>query len=181
MLKLKSKITIEILDYFFLNPDKKHNINQLADLLKIDPGNLFRKLEELETEGILVSTREGNQRQFSLNQKYPFLKELEKLYYSKHGFLSLLKEKIAELKNIQDAYIFGSFAKGKLGAESDIDLLLIGSHSPLEAKRTILPLQDRIKREINIVDLSPKELEKKKKNKDEFINNIFSNKLIKVF
>ncbi len=181
MLRLKSKITVKTLDYFFINRDKKHNINQLATILKVDPGNLFRKLRELEKEGLLSSEREGNQRQFGLNKKYPLLKEVEKLYYSQYGFAFLLRKAMADFKNLEEAYIFGSFAKNKLEPESDIDLLLVGHHSPIDAKRIILPLQNRIKREINIVDLTPEELKEKKKNKDEFIANIFSGELVKIY
>ncbi|MBU3964355.1 nucleotidyltransferase domain-containing protein [Patescibacteria group bacterium] len=181
MLKLGSEITIKLLDYYFLNPKKEHHINQLADVLKIDPGNLFRKLKELENEGVLVSEKEGNQRRFKLNKDYPFLAEFKKIYESKYGFLSLLKEKISKLKNLQEAYVFGSYANSQFGPESDIDILLIGNHSPISAKRIILPLQSRTKREINIIDLTPDDFVKRKNKKDELIENIFSGQVIKIF
>jgi len=180
MLKFGSEITIKLLDYYFLNPDKSHHINQLAEILNVDLGNLFRKLEELEKEGILVSDRKGNQRSFKLNKEYPFLKELKKIYGSKYGFIALLKEKLSKILNLKEAYIFGSYAKNNLEPESDIDILLIGKHSPIEAKRVILPLQDRIKREINIIDITPEAFSRKIKKKDEFISNIFSSQPVKI-
>ena len=64
--------------------------------------------------------------------------------------------------------------------ESDIDLLLIGSHSSFEAKRKLLPVQKNIGREINVVDISRAEFEEKKRGRDAFIENIFSTKLIKI-
>ncbi|MBU1046119.1 nucleotidyltransferase domain-containing protein [Patescibacteria group bacterium] len=181
MLKFGSEITIKILDYYFLNPEKEHHINQLADILKVDPGNLFRKLEELENEGVLISEREGNQRRFKINKDYPFLTELQKIYESKYGFLSFLKDRISKIKNLEEAYIFGSYAKNEFGHESDIDILLIGNHSPITAKREILPLQDRIKREINITDLTPDDFRRRKRKKDELIENIFTGQVIKIF
>jgi len=57
---------------------------------------------------------------------------------------------------------------------------LIGDHSPLEAKRTILPLQKVVGREINIIDISEKELKSRKKTNDDFIKDIFSKKIIKL-
>jgi predicted nucleotidyltransferase len=106
---------------------------------------------------------------------------LRKIYESEYGFISLLKEKISKLKNLKEAYIFGSYANNKFESESDIDILLVGDHSPLSAKRMILPLQSRIKREINIIDLTPSDFVKRKKKKDEFIENIFSGQVIKIF
>ncbi|MBU1180398.1 nucleotidyltransferase domain-containing protein [Patescibacteria group bacterium] len=180
MIKLGSKIAIKILGYYFLNPDKKHYVNELAGMLEADPGNLFRKLQELQAEGILVSFKQGNQKYFGLNKKYPLLKEIKKTYNVKYGLTGRLKEIASRIKNLKEAYIFGSYAKNSLQQESDIDILLIGGHSALEAKRKILPLQNEIKREINIIDLTPKEFNLRKRRKDEFIKNIFSNKIIKL-
>jgi DNA-binding transcriptional ArsR family regulator len=141
MFEYRSKITQKDLGYYFLNPERTHYINELADLLGVDPGNLFRKLKELEQEGILVSEMRGNQKYFSLNKKYPLLHELKKIYNAKYGVTNLLKEKIEKLKGLQSAWIFGSYAKDSFQQESDIDLLFIGNHSSLEAKRLILPLE----------------------------------------
>jgi len=181
MLGFRSKITIKVLNYYFLNPEKRHYVNELARILDVDPGNLFRKLKELEKEGILISETKGNQKYFSLNKKYPFLKELKKTFEAKYGFLNSIKEKLSKLKGLKEAFVFGSFAKNTLSPESDIDLLLIGEHSSLEAKKLILPLEKMIGREINIVDMTEKEFKKRKEKGDEFIKNIFSGKVIKIF
>jgi predicted nucleotidyltransferase len=180
MLEYRSQITKKVLGYYFLNPDRKHYINELADLLRIDPGNLFRKLKELEQEGVLVSEARGNQKYFSLNKKYPLLHELKKIYNAKYGVAELLKRSIAKLRGLKSAWIFGSYAKNSFQQESDIDLLFVGSHSSLEAKRLILPLKKDLGREINIVDMTEKDFESRKKKKDEFIKNIFSQKTIKI-
>lgn len=180
MLEYRSQITKKVLGYYFLNSDRKHYINELADLLSVDPGNLFRKLKELEREGILISETSGNQKYFSLNKKYPLLHEVKKIYNAKYGVASLLKKKISKLKGLKSAWIFGSYAQNSFQQESDIDLLLIGSHSSLEAKRLILPLEKDLGREINIIDMTEKDFESRKKKKDEFIKNIFSQKTIKI-
>jgi Fic family protein len=85
MLGFRSKVTIKILNYYFLNPQKSHYVNELARILIVDPANLFRKLKELEREGVLVSEMKGNQRYFSLNKNYPLLKELKKLLSCIYG------------------------------------------------------------------------------------------------
>lgn len=181
MFNFRSKITQKILGYYFLNPTKKHYINELAGILDVDPGNLFRKLKELETEGILISESKGNQKYFWLNKKYPLLKEIKRTYEAKYGIVNLFKKKLSQLNDIEEAYIFGSYANNSLQQESDIDILLIGNHSSLTAKRLILPLQEKIQREINIIDLTPAELALRQKQNDEFIKNIFSHKIIKIY
>ncbi|MCX6763196.1 MAG: nucleotidyltransferase domain-containing protein [Candidatus Moranbacteria bacterium] len=180
MTDFKSKITVSLLGYYFLNPEKRHYINELSGILLIDRGNLFRKLNELEKEGILKSEFQGNQKYFYLNKSYPLLEETQKIFEMQFGFERELKKIIEKIEGIQEAYIFGSYAKNSMQQESDIDILLIGNHSVLEAKRLILPLQNEFKREINIVDLESDDFEKRKKSGDEFIKNIFSEKIIKI-
>ncbi len=180
MFQTRSKIIVKVLGYFLLNPKKRCYINELAKKLELDSGNLFRKLKELEEEGILVSEKRGNQRYFRLNKDYHLLKELKHYYNAKYGIANLIREKLEKIKGVKEAYIFGSYAKDSLGRESDIDVLIVGSHSSLEVKRKILPLQKNTGREINIIDLSPEEFKQKKRKKDEFIENIFSEEIIKV-
>lgn len=180
MLNLRSKIAIKVLGYFFVNPNSSHYINELAGVLSLDVGNLFRKLKELEDIGILVSEKRGNQKYFSLNKNYSLLNETQKAFNAKYGIARLLKEKLQKIKGIEEAYIFGSYANDKMDQGSDIDVLLVGSHSTIEAKRMVLPLQKEVGREINIVDITPKELETCKQEGDDFIKNIFSHKIIKV-
>lgn len=180
MLKLRSQITRKILNYFFLNPEKENYINELARDLALDPGNLFRKLKELEQEGILLAENKGHQKYFHLNSKYPLLGEMKRTFELKYGLPEILKTKLAALSGLEEAYIFGSYAKNTLQMESDIDLLLVGRHSTREAKRTLLQTQKEIQREINIIDLSPEEFRQRQKQEDEFIKNIFSDKFIKL-
>lgn len=180
MFEFRSKITIKVLRYFLLNRKESRYVNELANFLQVDPGNLFRKLKELEGEGILISEVRGNQRYFKLNKKYPLLSELDHLFRAKYGIEEALKKKLSKLKGLQAGYIFGSFAKNTIQQESDIDLLLVGNHSSLEAKKLISPLSKELQREINIVDFSPAEFEKRKKRGDEFLKNIFSGKKIKI-
>lgn len=180
MIQLRSQITIKLLNYYFTNPRARNYINELARILGVDVGNLSRKLKELESEGIIISEFSGNQRYYFLNQKYPFLQELKKIYQAKYGLKEQLAKVLKKLPGLRHAYIFGSYAKGKFGQESDIDLLLIGRHSALQAKKAILPLQRELKREFNIVDFTESEFAKRKKNKDEFVREVFRNKITSI-
>jgi len=180
MLDFRSKITEKVLGYYFLNTGEKKYINELAKIIEADPGNLDRKLKEMEAEGILSSEFSGKERYYFLNLKYPLLKELKKIYLAKYGLAEALKKRLIGLVGLSQAYIFGSYAGKNFSPESDIDVLLVGSHSVLKAQEAVLPLQKQLRREFNIVDLTEQELMKRKKDKDEFIADIFKNKIIKI-
>ena len=79
MFNLNSTITNRVLRFFFINSGEKGYVNELARILEVDPGNLSRKLKELESEGVLISEFSGKQRYYYLNKKYPLLKETKKI------------------------------------------------------------------------------------------------------
>ena len=179
MIKFRSQITIKVLDYFFTNPKKAHYINELARILKVDPGNLFRKLRELEGDGILQSDSQGNQKYYSLNKDYPLLNEIKKVYEAKYGLAKKLWKSLKGLKGMEEAYLFGSFAHGQPEEGSDIDLLLIGDHSSMAATEKVLPTEKLLGREINMIDMTRKEYEERSKN-DDFLKKVLLSKPIKL-
>jgi len=180
MINFKAKTTQAILGYFFVNPSAEMYLNEMVRKFEADRGNLTRKLAELEKAGILSKNKKGNLSLYTLNRNYPFLPELKKIFQKSFGLEIKLKQKLKNIKGLKTAVVFGSYAKDKLNAESDIDILLVGGHSALAAQETILPLQKRFGREFNIIDMTEKEFSKRKKNKDEFIADIFSGKIIKI-
>lgn len=180
MISLKSKVTQKILNYFFINPHTKCYINELARILNQDPKNVDRKLKYLEKNGLLKSDFEGKQRYFYLSKEYPLLNEYRKIILTSIGVEQNLKNILKQDKKIKQAYIFGSYAKDKMDISSDIDLLVIGNHSPLPLREKINKIQKDTNREINIINLSEEEFETKKKEKNPFIANILSSKTIKL-
>ena len=180
MISLRSKITIRLLDYYFLNPDAQVYINELARILEIDPKNTETKLKELEKEGFFKSEFRGKQRYFFLAKDNPILEHYRQIFLKTHGIEKRLKDMIGNLKGLREAYLFGSYATNKMDSSSDIDLLAIGTHSVLELQRVVAKLQKDTGREFNVTNLSPREFEAKKKDEDSFINGVFKTKTIRL-
>lgn len=178
MISLKSQVTIKILNYYFLNPQAKHYVNELARILDLDPKNTHRKLGELEHEGVLRSEFSGKQKYFFLNKKSKIAKTYEALLARTAGLPEQLKQAVGQVRGVEQVYIFGSYAKNTMDAGSDIDLLVVGSHSALELQKTVNKIQKWAGREINTVNISPKEL--KQKAGSPFVRNIFSHKHIRL-
>ena len=180
MISLRSKVTIKLLDYYFLNPDSRHYINELARILELDPKNTETKLKEFEEEGLFKSEFRGKERFFFLNKDNPVLEHYRQIFLKTYGIEKRLKDMLRNIKGLKDAYVFGSYASNKMNSSSDIDILAIGSHSVLELQRVIVKLQKDIGRECNVTNLSQKEFEVKKRGKDPFINSIFKTKTIRL-
>lgn len=180
MISLRSKITRKILNLFFLNEQESFYINELAKLIKEDPSNVYKKLMELKEEGILSDEFRGKERYFFLNRKYPFLKEYKKIILKGLGFEKILKERLRKLKGIDSVYIFGSYVKNRLSLESDIDILIVGNYNILKLQKILLEIQKLTGREINSIELTKEEFEKRKKEKDPFLKDVFSKKYIRI-
>jgi len=180
MISFRSSITQQLLNYFFTNKHEKRYVNELAKILEVDPKNLDNKLKEIEKEGLLKSEWQGKQRYYSLNQVYPLFKEYEQIFLKTFGLNNFFRKSLEKFHGIVAVYIFGSYANDQFNVSSDIDLLIIGSHKALEAQKAVLKLQKQLNREINIIDMTKKEFEQRKKQNDPFIKEIFDKPIIKV-
>jgi predicted nucleotidyltransferase len=180
MIDLKSNIVVKVLGYYFINPQARNYIRELAGILKIDPGNLSKKMAELKRAGIFLVEGEGKNRYFILNKNFPLLSEYKNIYEAKFGVVESLVAALKDIKGLVAAYLFGSYVKGDFTAGSDIDLLVVGSHDHASISRSLASLEKRWQREINLIDFSKEEFDQKIKDKDPFLENIFSGQTIKI-
>ena len=180
MFNLKSDLTIKVLGYYFLNPQARHYVRELAEILKVDPGNLSRKMSELKQEGLFLVEAEGKNKYFILNKKFSLLAEYKSIYELKFGLVETLKKRFKKIADLQEAYIFGSYAKGQFQELSDIDILIVGDHSFKEVLKIIVPLEKTLGREINLIDYSVADFKAKKKEKDDFLTQVFNGRVIKL-
>lgn len=180
MVTFKSRVTVKILDYYFLNPAARHYVNELAKILHLDPKNVYRKLLELEKAGLLKSEFLGRERYFFLDRKSPLLKPYRQIFMKTNGLEKRFGSILAGFPGVKEAYIYGSFARNQMDAASDIDILAVGSHSTLELAKALNRLQGEIGREINVVNMSEREFQHKKDQSNPFIKNVFKNLVIKI-
>jgi predicted nucleotidyltransferase len=180
MISLKSEITKKLLNYFFINPGESLYLNELVRKLNLDKRNLAKKLNEMEGEGLLKSHTRGNLRIYSLDTSYPFYKEYRQLILKTAGVQVRLKQALKHIAGIAKVYIYGSYAKGKMGGHSDIDVLIVGKHSMAGAQKKINALQREIDREINVVHMSPRDFAKRLAKRDPFLSGVMKERHIQV-
>lgn len=167
----KSKLRTRILTYFFTNPQSSHYLREIAAILNQDVGNLSREFNRLEKEGIFVSQVRGRQKYFSLNKNYPLYKELKSIVFKTAGVEGALKKVVLSIEGVEAAFLYGSFAKKKETAISDIDLFIVGSLDEHKLLTEIEKLEKQLGREINYTIYPAKEFAKKRE-RDSFIIKI---------
>lgn len=178
MISLRSKIAKKLLIFLFFNDEKSYYINELVKILKLDKRNLIKKINELEVKGLLKTEYLGNLRFVKINKKYPLFKEYKAIIMKTIGLESKLKTLINKYNTIAMIIIFGSYASNEMDIESDIDVLIVGSHNIIDLQKEILKLQRELQREFNVINMSENEFKTKKKDKDPFITEILRNKYI---
>jgi len=180
MISLRSTITKKILNYFFINPHESLYVNELSRKLDLDKRNLVKKIRELEREGILTHQARGNLKLYEVNRRYPMYQEYRKIIMTTVGAESRLRDLLAEVGGVKEAYIYGSYAKNTMGAHSDIDVLVVGKVSAIALQRRLCRLQSDLDREISATIMGEDEFRRKLKAGDPFLIGILAQKHIKV-
>ncbi len=151
-----SKTRTNILKLFFFNQKKRFYIRELARTVKTSAGNIQKELRKLENEELLKSVIYGNLRLYELNKAHPLFPEMEKIMNKTAGIDVLISKDISDIKGVRFAFIYGSYAKEDLRADSDIDLLIIGDINTDEIIKKLKKTENMISREINfhIINIS---------------------------
>ena len=168
-----SRLRAKAIGWLFTHPDERFFVRQLTELLGEDSTNLSRELAKLEKLGFLTCRLEGRQKYYQANKRSSMFEELKGLAVKATGLADHLRRALQPLKNqIRIAFIHGSFARGDAMAESDVDLILVGSLSSRDAAVCLARTGEKLGREVNYVVYDPKEFKKKAKEKQHFITEV---------
>lgn len=175
ILKLtKSKTREKILRLFFSDTNRKHYLRELERILSLSVGNIRRELLFLEKTGIFKHEKMGNQVYYFLNKNSSIFEEFKKIISKTIGVQGSLNQELSKIKNIQIAFIFGSFAKNCEDSFSDIDLMIIGNPDEDKLISIISVLEDELNREINYNIFSVEDFRKGLKNQEIFLKQIIN-------
>ena len=175
----KSKTREKILLLFFLDVDKRFYLRELERILGISVANIRRELISLQKMGLFVREKDGNQVYYSLDKRSPVFDEVKKIVSKTIGVEASLKVGLKEVKGIERAFIFGSFAKGEETSSSDIDVMIIGNVNEDSLIAVISKLEKDLNREINY-HLLDKDEWNEGKTKKSFLKNILSHAKIEI-
>jgi len=123
---LFTSVQRRVLGILFAQPDRSFQGAEVIRLARSGTGAAHRELTRLAGSGLLSTTKIGSQKFYKANRKSPVFRELHGLIVKTVGLRQPIADALAPLTDqIRAAFVFGSFAKGKEHAESDIDLMVI--------------------------------------------------------
>jgi len=170
----KSKIRKRIILLFVYNPRDSFYINQIARLVKTSAGNVQRELKKLEVGSLLIKEKKGNSLYFKINTASPLFEDFKNIVDKTIGLKNILEETLKKAKDIDFAFLFGSYVKGDFGSDSDIDLYVIGNINEKDLHQLIKKTEGKMYREINY-HLSKREEFQKKMKESFFHREILKN------
>lgn len=163
-----------VLGLLFGQPERRFQSAELIRLADSGTGAVHRQLQRLEATGLVLVSREGNQKYYKANPDSPVYPELHGLVVKTVGVVEPLREALDPFADrIIAAFVFGSVAKGIERAGSDLDLLVLSD--ALEYADVYTALQSaevRLARPVNPTIMTAAEWRRKRAQGDSFAARI---------
>lgn len=171
----KSKVRKALFKIYFTNPESEYYLRELERVLGMPVAVIRRELTRLEKDGIFISRKKANLVFYSINKSYPLFEELKSIISKTIGITASLQDILKNIKGIETAFIYGSFARNSEKPFSDIDLFVMGDIDENMLVGEIKKIEDTLKREINYTLYTRNEFLMKKRKKDAFIIDLLKN------
>jgi len=148
-----------VLSTTFSHPGRAYTLEELLSVAATGRGSTQHQIERLVAAGVLKEEpRRGRQRSISANTKHFLYPELSSIVRKSFGLAEPLKETLHPFAHrIEEAFVFGSVAKGTDTESSDVDLIVVGDAPLLELTEAVHTLQQHLGRAIHLNLYDPAE------------------------
>jgi predicted nucleotidyltransferase len=169
----ESAVRREILRTFFARPGIVRHVRELARELGRSATIVGQELDRLERTGILKSERIGRARRYRVDDQSPIASEIRSLVQKTIGVEARIRDAIADLPGIEEAFLYGSYARGDERATSDLDLFVIGLVDQERLSERLAEVERDLGRDVNVASYVRGELERLRKEGDLFTEQVF--------
>lgn len=134
------------------------SISELERRTRIPQQTLSREVDRLAKAGLLLARTVGRTKLVEANAMSPYFLELRALLLKVSGPAVVLGERLSRVPGVEDAYVFGSWARryeGELGPPpADVDVLVVGDPDPDEVEAACVEAGRHLGMDVNPVVLS---------------------------
>ncbi len=153
-----SGVRRQILAAFYATPGLVTHPRELARRLGHPSQVVGRELRRLEGAGVLASETVGRVRRYRVDMGSPIAADVRGLVLRTIGAEALIGASLVDVAGIEEAWIFGSHARGTERPSSDIDLLVIGPVDRAALSERLVDVEQELGRDVNVVAYTRKEL-----------------------
>jgi predicted nucleotidyltransferase len=168
---LFSTIQQRVLAYLFGQPARSFFATELIRLAGGGSGAVQRELARLAGSGLVTVKRVGTQKHYQANPASSIFAELCGIAQKTVGLAEPLRESLAPLaKRITAAFVFGSVAKHRDTAASDIDVLVLSDNVDYaDVFAALQAAEAKLGRTVNPTVYAPAEWRRKRKAGNAFV------------
>lgn len=168
----ESRVRRQILQLFFGRPGVVRHVRELARELDRSATIVGQELNRLEQAGILVSERIGRVRRYRVNDRSPIATEIRSLVRKTIGVEARLQDALSQVPGLEEAFLYGSYARGDERMTSDLDLLVIGSVDHEVLTERLDEAERDLGRDVNVASYERAELRRLREEGDLFIETV---------
>jgi len=178
---LRSRTQGDIIAWIVLHPENEYSLVEIAEHVGVSPATVMREVDRLADAGLVTETRRGNTRLVKAAQDNPVFRPLAELMAATFGPVPVLKELLAGLDGVEEAFIYGSYAdryEGNAGrVPNDVDVIVVGSTDADELFDVEERASRALGREVNIRKVRPAAW-RDESSKDSFRETVLSRPMI---
>lgn len=157
----RSSNQLRLLAALLLEPTRAFTITELAVAAGVPQPSVSREVSQLLRTGVLVTTQDRGRKLVQANTDSPIFPELASLLRKTTGPRSVLERLLAGLPGVDEAFIYGSWARrysGEIGPQpADIDVLVVGRPDVGEVRHRTESASSELGRDVNVNVVSPEE------------------------
>ena len=166
-----------LLSVLYGRTDQSFYLRQLVRAVGSGHGAVQRELKHLTGMGLIVRAVQGNQVLYRANPQSPIFPEIKSLIAKTVGVHDAIRSALARLRaKLEIAFVYGSVARQEERADSDVDLMVLGSASFSEVVSALAPAQKALGREINPNVFPVSEFRAKLAARNHFLRSVMKEK-----
>lgn len=163
-----------LLAEFALHPERTYYQKELVERVG---GSLYlvqRELKRMERAGLVSRETRGRQVEYRFNRSHPAASGLQDALLKTVALADRLQAALDGAEGIELAFIFGSVAVDDADADSDLDLMFVGTLGLRDVAARLMPVVRGLGREPNIIVMRAQELAEKAAKGDHFISALLA-------
>jgi predicted nucleotidyltransferase len=169
---LSSNVRADIFRLLFGVTDGELHMREIERRSGYAIGTIQSELKKLLRLDLVIKRKDGNRTYYRANKGHPLFLDIQRLVLKTVGLVDILHNELKNCREILIAFVFGSVARQKEMAESDVDLFVIGDLGLRKLADLLSGASDKIGREINPHVFTVKELKKRLAQKDHFTTRV---------
>lgn len=170
---LFGRVRCAVLALLYFHQEESFYLRQIVRLTGAGHGAVQRELGHLWSVGVIVRRKRGKELYYQANASSPIFAELRNMLLKTAGVADLLRAALAPLaERIEQAFIYGSVARGADTMGSDVDVMIIGDVGFGEVVAALHPAQEQLHREVNPSVYTPEEIRQRVVRGEHFITTV---------